>query len=63
MVAQVISELSLNMSEFNLKMSDYGRLTINSMRVITEQEIVTPNPNKEVITFQAGEYNETKSEE
>ena len=42
------------MSTFDLKMSDYGRLTINSMRVISEQDVVAPNPNKEVITFQAG---------
>lgn len=42
------------MSAFNLKMSDYGRLTINTMRVICERDVVAPNPDKEVITFQAG---------
>lgn len=35
-------------------MSDFGRLTINSMRVISERDIVAPNPDKEVIAFQAG---------
>ncbi|CAO1379086.1 unnamed protein product [Diamesa tonsa] len=43
------------MSAFNLKMSDYGRLTVNAMRAISERDVVAPNPDKEVITFQAGD--------
>ena len=43
------------MTSWDIQNTDFGRLTVNSTRVLTERVKIDPNPNKKVITLQIGE--------
>lgn len=43
------------MTSWDIQNTDFGRLTVNSTRVLTERTKIDPNPNKKVITLQIGE--------
>lgn len=40
----------------SLEMSDFARRTINPHRIMVESSKVKPNPKKELITLQLGEF-------
>ncbi|CAO1417158.1 unnamed protein product [Diamesa hyperborea] len=45
----------MNSKDWDVTTTDFGRLTVNPIRKLTERERVTPNPDKEVITLQVGD--------
>lgn len=43
------------MTSWDIQNTDFGRLTVNRTRILTERTKIDPNPNKKVITLQIGE--------